>query len=122
MAIKDKILAALAALSDRMHMMVSFQKEADEDERMCDAIESGLFPSALGANIGAKTMKIDMLRDSQERNQHLVNHEQLACVRCKYQCASSPTPIAPARHQEGLCFATPTAVQRKLTIRKFDCT
>ncbi|CAH0519518.1 unnamed protein product [Peronospora belbahrii] len=82
---------------------------------MCDAIESGLFPSALGANIGAKTMKIDMLRDSQERNQHLVNHEQLY----HYLILENRTP---ARHQEGLCFATPTAVQRKLTIRKFDCT
>ena len=41
--------------------------QTDEDERMHGAIESGLFASALGANMGAKTMTIDALRDSPER-------------------------------------------------------
>ncbi|CAH0475470.1 unnamed protein product [Peronospora belbahrii] len=32
------------------------------------------------------------------------------------------TPLAPARHQEGLCFAATTAAQRQLTNCKFDGT
>ena len=41
--------------------------QINEDERMRSAIESGLFASALGANMGAKTMTIDALRNSPER-------------------------------------------------------
>ena len=50
MAIDDKILAALVALTDRMAKIESSQREREDQERMLGAIESRMFASALGAN------------------------------------------------------------------------
>ena len=66
-ATDEIILAALAALSNRMEKMETSQMRIDEDERMRGAIESGMFASALGANMGVRTMTIDALRNSPER-------------------------------------------------------
>nr|BAP68813.1 RxLR effector candidate protein [Hyaloperonospora arabidopsidis Emoy2] len=66
-ATEENILSALAALLDHMEKMETSQMLTNEDERMRGAIESGLFASALGENMSAKTMTIDALRDSPER-------------------------------------------------------
>uniref|UniRef100_M4BTD1 RxLR effector candidate protein n=1 Tax=Hyaloperonospora arabidopsidis (strain Emoy2) TaxID=559515 RepID=M4BTD1_HYAAE len=50
LATDDKILAVLAALTDRMAKMESSQREREDQERMLGAIESRMFASALGAN------------------------------------------------------------------------
>lgn len=63
-ATDDKILAAL---NDRMVKMESFQRERDENEKMLGAVESGMFASALGANMRARSMTIDALLDSLEQ-------------------------------------------------------
>lgn len=63
----DKILAALAALTDRMAKMESSQRVRDDQERIMGAVESGMFASALGANARARPMTIDALTDSPER-------------------------------------------------------
>ena len=44
-ATDDKILAALAALTDRLAKLESSQRVRDEDERMLGAVESGMFAS-----------------------------------------------------------------------------
>ena len=56
LATDDKILAVLAALTDRMAKMESSQREREDQERMLGAVESGMFASALGANARAKPM------------------------------------------------------------------
>uniref|UniRef100_A0AAV1VDE4 Uncharacterized protein n=1 Tax=Peronospora matthiolae TaxID=2874970 RepID=A0AAV1VDE4_9STRA len=67
-ATDENILAVLAALSDRMEKMQTCQIRIDEDKRIRGAIESGMFPSAVGANMGARTMTNEALRNSLERN------------------------------------------------------
>ena len=66
-AADDKILAALAALTDRMEKMESSQRNREDQERMMGAVESGMFSSAFGANARARPMTIDALTDSPER-------------------------------------------------------
>ena len=60
-AIDDKILAALAALTDRLAKLESSQRVRYEDERMLGAVESGMFASKLGANMRGRPMTIDAL-------------------------------------------------------------
>nr|BAP68811.1 RxLR effector candidate protein [Hyaloperonospora arabidopsidis Emoy2] len=51
----------LDVLSPRRDRMETNQICIDEDERMRGAIDSGLFGSVLGANLGAHTMRMDAL-------------------------------------------------------------
>lgn len=67
MATEDKILPALTALTDRMAKMESSQRKREVDEKMLGAVESGMFASALGANMRARPMTIDVLMDSPEQ-------------------------------------------------------
>uniref|UniRef100_A0AAV1TKK8 Uncharacterized protein n=1 Tax=Peronospora matthiolae TaxID=2874970 RepID=A0AAV1TKK8_9STRA len=66
-ATDEKILASFVSLSDNMDTMKTSQMRIDKDERVHDVIESGMFASSLGANMGIKTMMIDALRNSPER-------------------------------------------------------
>lgn len=66
-ATDEKILAALATLSDCIEKMETSHMWNDEDERIRGAIESGIFASALGAHMDARTTTVDVLRNSPER-------------------------------------------------------
>ncbi|CAH0480585.1 unnamed protein product [Peronospora belbahrii] len=50
-----------------MEKIKSSRMKADEDERMCGALDSGLFASAIGVIMCAKTVTIDAVRDLPER-------------------------------------------------------
>uniref|UniRef100_A0AAV1V2L8 Uncharacterized protein n=1 Tax=Peronospora matthiolae TaxID=2874970 RepID=A0AAV1V2L8_9STRA len=63
----DKILAALAALTDRLASLESSQRVRDEEERMLGVVESGLFASKLGANMRGRPMTIDAIGDAEEK-------------------------------------------------------
>uniref|UniRef100_A0AAV1VIL0 Uncharacterized protein n=1 Tax=Peronospora matthiolae TaxID=2874970 RepID=A0AAV1VIL0_9STRA len=63
----DKILAALAALTDRLASLESSQRVRDEEERMLGAVESGLFASKLGANMRDRPMTIDAIGEAEEK-------------------------------------------------------
>ena len=60
-AIDDKILAALAAVTDRLAKLESSQCVRDEDERMIGAVESGMFVYKLGVNMRERPMIINVL-------------------------------------------------------------
>uniref|UniRef100_A0AAV1TR58 RxLR effector candidate protein n=1 Tax=Peronospora matthiolae TaxID=2874970 RepID=A0AAV1TR58_9STRA len=74
----DKILAALAALTDRLASLESSQRVRDEEECMLGVVESGLFASKLGANMRGRPMTIDTIGDAEEK----------APVPRGYQCAT----------------------------------
>ena len=63
----DKILAALAALTDRLASLESSQRVRDEEERMLGAVESRLFASKIGANMRGRPMTIDAIGDAEEK-------------------------------------------------------
>ena len=66
-ATDDKILAALAAVADRLSKLESSQCVRDEDERMLGAVESCMFESKLGANMRGSPMTIDALGSLEEK-------------------------------------------------------
>ena len=66
-ATNDKILAALAAVTDRMSKIESSQCVRYEDEMMLGAVESGMFASKLGENMRGRPMTIDALGPLEEK-------------------------------------------------------
>ena len=66
-ATDDKILAALAALTDRLSKLESSQRVRNEDERMIGAVESGMFASKLGTNMRGCPMTIDALGSLEDK-------------------------------------------------------
>lgn len=139
-AADDKILAALAALTDRMEKMESSQRDREDQERMMGAVESGMFSSAFGANARARPMTIDALTDSPEHKPvarppraREPEIEESMFASFAPARAHAPTPGAVPRPADGPApsgqapnaaafYATPNASQRKLSIRKFDGT
>ena len=142
-ATDDKILAALAAVTDRLSKLESSQRVRDEDERMLGAVESGMFGSKLGANMRGRPMTIDALGPLEEkpaapracarwpdggesmfallappRGQPSAQHRMAA--RAAEPMAAPP----PATHTAAAIgnYGMPTASQRKLNIRKLDGT
>uniref|UniRef100_A0AAV1V901 Uncharacterized protein n=1 Tax=Peronospora matthiolae TaxID=2874970 RepID=A0AAV1V901_9STRA len=107
-ATDDKILAALAAVTDRLSKLESSQRVRDEDERMLGAVESGMFASKLGANMRGRPMTIDALKSLEEKP---------AAHRARERWPENEA-MPPAIGHYGM----PSASQRKLNIRKFDGT
>ena len=66
-ATDDKILAALAALSERVAKNISLLRGRIEIKRMLGAVERGMFASALGVNMRARPMAIYALMESPEQ-------------------------------------------------------
>nr|BAP68807.1 RxLR effector candidate protein [Hyaloperonospora arabidopsidis Emoy2] len=137
-ATDDKILAALAALTNRMAKMESSQREREDHERMLGAVQSGMFASALGANARPRPMTIDALTDSPENKPaprplraRVPDLEESMFASFAPACARTPTPAEARRPAAGpapsgqppattASYATPNEIQRKLSIRKLD--
>uniref|UniRef100_A0AAV1T6P9 Uncharacterized protein n=1 Tax=Peronospora matthiolae TaxID=2874970 RepID=A0AAV1T6P9_9STRA len=66
-ATEDKILATPVGLTERLAKLESSQRVCDEDERMLGAVESGMFASALDANICGRPMTIDALGSPEQK-------------------------------------------------------
>ena len=144
-ATSDKILAALAALTDRLTKLESSQRVRDEDERMLRAVESGMFVSKLEANMRGRPMTIDALGSLEEKSEAPRSHAHwpddsesmfasLAPSRgqpsAQHRIPARAGEIMAAPSQETPKTAThmakaigncgmPTASQQKLNIRKF---
>ena len=147
-AADDKILAALAAVTDRLSKLEYSQRVRDEDEPMLEAVESGMFASKLGANMRGRPMTINALGLLEEKP---AAHR--AGSRCPDDGESMFASLAPPRGQQSAQHRTPTqadepmaaprqeeppsathmaaaignygmptASQRKLNIRMFDGT
>uniref|UniRef100_A0AAV1UHK3 Uncharacterized protein n=1 Tax=Peronospora matthiolae TaxID=2874970 RepID=A0AAV1UHK3_9STRA len=68
--VNERILKMLMGLEGRMERMEASQMHMDENERLRGAIESGLFSSLLGRNMGnAGPMHLDALGNSPPRRQ-----------------------------------------------------
>ena len=114
---------------------------------MLGAVESGMFASALGANMPARPMTIDALMDSPEQKPAALSPSlrapdleesmfaSLALGRCQaplHQPRQAPAPAGAAAARASASphtiqapetagyFATSNASQRKLSIRNFD--
>ena len=143
-ATEGKILAALVGLTDLLAKLESSQRVRDEDERILGAVESGMFASAIGAHMRGRPMFIDAL-GSPERKPSAYPAQALAPEDGVSMFASLAPPRgqAPVQHrvpadagapaearpqqssmrEGGTDYVfTPTASQRKLSIRKFDGT
>uniref|UniRef100_A0AAV1UBX1 CCHC-type domain-containing protein n=1 Tax=Peronospora matthiolae TaxID=2874970 RepID=A0AAV1UBX1_9STRA len=128
----DKILATLAALTDRLSSLESLQRVRDEEERMLRAVESVLIASRLGANMRGRPMTIDAIGDAEEKAPVPRGAPQLqqrapasAPPPQEYAALPPPQQVAPpqAYVRPGLNgYGMPSASQRKLNIRKFDGT
>uniref|UniRef100_A0AAV1UNK0 Uncharacterized protein n=1 Tax=Peronospora matthiolae TaxID=2874970 RepID=A0AAV1UNK0_9STRA len=124
----DKILAALAALTDRLASLESSQIVRDEEERMLGAVESELFASKIGANMRGRPMTIDAIGDAEEKAPVPRGyHRAPASVPPSREYAALPPPkqVAPPQAYvlPGLNgYGMPSASQRKLNTRKFDGT
>uniref|UniRef100_A0AAV1TCA2 Uncharacterized protein n=1 Tax=Peronospora matthiolae TaxID=2874970 RepID=A0AAV1TCA2_9STRA len=100
----------------------------DEDERMRGVIESGTFASALGANMGARTVYYDALRNSPERKPAAREARSPGpSPELGGSLLSSLVTRSPMPYMQQTRGRTPAddafsqaAAQRKLTIRKFD--
>uniref|UniRef100_A0AAV1V1J0 CCHC-type domain-containing protein n=1 Tax=Peronospora matthiolae TaxID=2874970 RepID=A0AAV1V1J0_9STRA len=128
----DKILAALASVTERLATLESSQRVRDEDERMLGAVESGMFASKLGANMRGRPMTIDAL-GSPERKPTAPPAYQRADELGLSRFATLEPPGARLPQQQpappqadvrpGLNgYGMPSSSQRKLNIRKFDGT
>ena len=147
-ATEDKILAALAAVTDRLSKLESSQRVRDEDERMLGAVESGMFASAFGANIRGRPMTIDALGSPEQKPavprtrartidasesmfaslaptrgqvppQHRGPNHAVAPATAPRQDDAAPATYAAAGRDH---YGMPSASQRKLPVRKFDGT
>lgn len=147
-ATDDKILAALAAVTDSVSKLESSQCVRDEDERMLGAVGSGMLASKLEANIRVRPMTLDALGPLKEKLEALRARARwpdigesmfvsLAPLRGQPSAqhrmparAAEPTAaprqeaLPPATHTEAAIgnYGIPTASKRKLNIRKFDGT
>ena len=145
-ATDDKILAALAAVTDRLSKLESSQRVRDEDERMLGAVESGMFAPSLDANMRGRPMTIDALGPLEEkpeapraRTPWPDDGESMFALLAPPRGQPSAQHRVPARaaepiaapRQEALPSAThtaaaignyemPLASQRKLNLYKFD--
>ena len=66
----DKILAALAGVTERLVVRESSQRVREEDERMMGAAENGMLASKLDANMRGRPMAIDALEPPKRRSRH----------------------------------------------------
>ena len=93
-ATDDKIIAALAAVTDRLSKLESSQRVRDEDKRMLGAVESGMFASKLGANMRGRPMTTDALGSLEGKPV-----APRACERWIYDGESMFASLAPPRGQ-----------------------
>uniref|UniRef100_A0AAV1UMW7 Uncharacterized protein n=1 Tax=Peronospora matthiolae TaxID=2874970 RepID=A0AAV1UMW7_9STRA len=141
-ATDDKILAALAAVTDRLSKLESSQRVRDEDERMLGDVESGMFASKLGANMRGRPMTIDALKSLEEksaahrtRERWPENGESMFASLAPPRGEPSAQHRMPERSAEPMVaprqeamppaighYGMPSASQRKLNIRNFDGT
>ena len=99
LAKEDKILAMLDALSLRIERMEASQIKLDEDERIPGAIESGFFASALGANLGAASMRIDELEQPEQKPPARASLERAPTPSQEYSLGPRVPPLPPQPHQ-----------------------
>nr|BAP68810.1 RxLR effector candidate protein [Hyaloperonospora arabidopsidis Emoy2] len=104
----DKILAMFDALSSRLERTETSQIKLDKDKRMREAIESGLFASALGGNLGAATMRIDAL-EKPERKPPLVRAPTPSQAYSPFHLLGPLFPALPPQPQQMRAPATAPA-------------
>uniref|UniRef100_A0AAV1TQY3 CCHC-type domain-containing protein n=1 Tax=Peronospora matthiolae TaxID=2874970 RepID=A0AAV1TQY3_9STRA len=128
----DKILAALASVTERLATLISSQRVHIEDERMLGAVESGVIALKLGANMRGRPMTIDALGSPERKTTALPAYQradELGVSRFatleppgarlpQQQPAPPQADVRPGLNGYGM----PSASQRKLNIRKFDGT
>uniref|UniRef100_A0AAV1T9S2 Uncharacterized protein n=1 Tax=Peronospora matthiolae TaxID=2874970 RepID=A0AAV1T9S2_9STRA len=121
----DKILAALAALKDRLASLESSERVRYEEERMLGAVESGLFVSKLGANMRGRPMTIDAIGDAEEKAPVPRGYQRATDLGASRFASLEPpraraAPQLQQRYRRRIKSLRQNLIQRKLNIRKFD--